>query len=210
MIKAFRTIRRAGRLFFEELYLLFVFSVLATFAFFLVIPFPPALLALWTAAHRAAEGRIIRSEDWWASFKRYFWPAWRFALVNLLALSLMIYNIRFYGPAGNFPLSEPGWLSPAFQGTLAALLIFWLLGQIYVLPLILEQERPHVLRAIWRSFSLVVENLTYSLLLFFVITVFIVLSTIALGLGFFVAPAAIAVLTVVATRELLGKDDPEP
>jgi uncharacterized membrane protein YesL len=210
MIKAFRTIRRAGRVFFEDLYSLFILSVLTTFAFFLIIPFPPALMALWATARRAAEGRIIRVGDWWAALKRRFWSAWGFALINLLALLLMIYNIRFYGPSGNFPISEPGWLSPAFQGTLAALLVFWLLGQIYVLPLMLEQDRPRVLRAIWRSFSLVVDNLVYSLILFLVIAVLLALSTVALGLGFFVAPAAIAVLTVVATRELLGKDDPEP
>ncbi|MBN1177912.1 MAG: hypothetical protein JXD18_01790 [Anaerolineae bacterium] len=197
-------------MFFEDLYVLFLLNVLTTFSFFLIVPFPPALVGLWAVAQRSAEGHIVQVQDWWASLKRYFWPAWGWAALNGLACGLMLYNLRFYGPAGNFPLVEPRWLPGAFQGAIAAVYAFWVAGQLYVFPFLLEDERPHLLRALWRSFALVLEHPLYSLTVLLTIVVLLVLSTVAFGVGFFVVPAAVAVLTVVAARELLGKDDPQP
>ncbi len=210
MLEAFRTIRRAGRTFFEELYLLFVLNLLTALALFLIVPFPPAVAGLWAVARRIAEGRTVHVRDWWDGLRRYFWPAWGLALLNLVVFRLTLHNIRFYGPEGNFPLTEPPWLSAAFQGVLAAVLAFWAAWQLYVLPLMVEEERPRLLRVMWQSLLLLAEHPAYSLTIMLVIALLVGLSTVVFGLGFFVTPAAVAVLTVVATRQLLGRDDPEP
>jgi hypothetical protein len=204
MTEAVRVIRRASRAFYEELYLLFFLNILTALTLFLLIPFPPALVGLWAVARRVAEGRIIRFGDWWAGVRRYFWPAWRLALLNLVIVGVTLYNIRFYGPGGTFTVS-PG-LSAALQGTLGAALAFWLACQLYVLPLMVQEERPAVSRLLLQSVSLLVENAVFSLTLLVLISVLVALSTVVYGLGFFVTPAAIAVLTMVAARHLQGMD----
>ncbi|MGD1993537.1 MAG: hypothetical protein PVI59_10110 [Anaerolineae bacterium] len=210
MAEALRTIRRAGRLFLGDLYLFFLVNLLTALSFFLVIPFPPALAGLCLVARRAAEGKFVRVRDWWEGLTRYFWRAWALALINLAFLGLTIYNIRFYGPAGRFPVSEPAWLPAALQGALAALLAFWLAWQLYVLPLMVEEEHPRVLRLLGQALLLLVGHPFYSVTLLVVIALLLVISTIAFGVGFFVTPAAVALLVVVATRQLLGREDPEP
>jgi hypothetical protein len=42
-----------------------------------------------------------------------------------------------------------------------------------------------------------------------VIGLLVVVSTVAFGVGFFVTPGAVALLAVVATRQLLGREDPK-
>jgi uncharacterized membrane protein YesL len=207
---AFRTIRRAGRLFMGDLYLFFLVNLLTTLSLFLVIPFPPALAGLCLVARRATEGKFVRVRDWWEGVTRYFWRAWAVGLINLAFLGLTIYNIGFYGPAGRFPISQPAWLSPALQGALAAMLAFWLVWQLYVFPLMVEEERPRILRLMGRALLLLVGHPVYSVTLFVVIVLLVVVSTVAFGVGFFVTPGAVALLGVVATRHLLGREDPEP
>ena len=97
MIEAVRIIRLAGRAFFDELYNLFVLSVLTTLTLVFIIPFPPAVVALWAVARRIAEGRIVGLRDWWEALKRYFLPAWGLALINIAVISLTVYNLGFYG-----------------------------------------------------------------------------------------------------------------
>ena len=210
MTEAFRTIRRAGRLFSGDLYLFFLVNLLTTLSVFLVIPFPPALAGLCLVGRRAAEGKFVRVRDWWEGVTRYFWRAWAVGLINLAFLGLTIYNISFYGPAGRFPISDPPWLPAALQGALAALLAFWLAWQLYVFPLMVEEERPRILRLMGRALLLLVGHPFYTLTLLVVIAVLVVVSTIAFGVGFFVTPGAVALLLVVATRHLLGREDPEP
>jgi uncharacterized membrane protein YesL len=209
MTQAFRTIRRAGRLFLGDLYLFFLVNLLTTLCLFLVIPLPPALAGLCLVARRVSEGKFVRVRDWWEGFTRYFWRAWGVGLINLAFLGLTIYNISFYGPGGRFPISDPAWLSAALQGALAALLVFWLAWQLYVFPLMVEEERPRILKILGRALLLLVGQPFYSVTLLVVIGLLVVVSTVAFGVGFFVTPGAVALLAVVATRQLLGREDPK-
>lgn len=207
MTEAFRVVRRAGRILYEELYLLFILNILTALSLFLIIPFPPAVAGLWAVARRVAQDRIVRFSHWLDGMRRYFWPAWRLALLNVVVVGLTLYNIRFYAPGGTFTVS-PG-LSAALQGALGAVLSFWLAAQLYVLPLMVEEERPAVARLLLQSVRLLVENAVFSLTLLVLIAALVALSTVVYGLGFFLAPAAIAVLSVVAARHLQGKDGGE-
>ncbi|MGC9083777.1 MAG: DUF624 domain-containing protein [Anaerolineae bacterium] len=208
MAEALRVIRRAGRALFEEAATLFLLNILVTLALFIVVPFPPALAGLWSVARRIAEGRIVHLREGWDGFVRYFWPAWGLTLVNLAVVALIAYNFWFYSPAGPFALSSS--LHAALQGVWVALLALWGAWQMYVFPIVLEQERPHLLRAMGQALRLLVEHPAYSLVFLVVIALLAVFSVLLQGLGFFFTPAVVALLTVFATRHLLGRENPEP
>jgi len=208
MIEALRVVRRAGRALFEEAATLFLLNILVTLALFLVIPFPPALAGLWSVARRIAEGRIVRLHDGWDGFIRYFWPAWGLTLINLVVVALIAYNFWFYSPVGPLTLSPS--LHAALQGVWVALLALWGAWQMYVFPLVLEQERPHLLRAMGQALRLLVEHPAYSLVFLVIIALLVVFSVLLQGLGVFFTPAVVALLTVFATRRLLGREDSEP
>lgn len=207
MIEAVRVIRRAGRAFLGELYVLFVLSILTVLCLPLLVPFPPALAGLWSVARRIAEGRVVRVQDGWEGFKRYFFPAWGLALVNIAAYSLMFYNMVFYA---NLPFPVPDWMPPALQAFWTAALIVWSGWQLFALAVLVEQERPHVLQALGQALALMGKDAVFTLTLLTVESLLIALGMAVLGLGIFVLPGALAILTVYAVRHLWGKETVEP
>jgi hypothetical protein len=210
MLEAFRTLRRAARLFWGDLSLFFLLNLLTTLSLFLVVPFPPAIAGLCYVARRAAEGRFVRFGDWVEGLRRYFWKAWGVALINLLVVALTVYNIGFYGPGGNFPWSGPAWVPAAIQGTLVAFLAFWAGWQMFLFPLMVEEEQPRLLGLMGRSLLIMVRHPVFSVTVLLLIALLTVVSTVAFGVGFFVTPGAVAALTVVAARHLTGKDVAAP
>lgn len=210
MIEALRIIRLVGRAFFGELFLLFLLSILIALTAPLILPFPPAVAGLWVVARRIAEGRTVRVRDWWEGFLRYFFPAWGLAFINLVVVGLTTYNLHFYSLEGGLPFQAPAWLRGALQGFWVAALLIWAGWQLYTLPVLVEQERPHLLQALRRALSLVVAHPACTVSLLLAVVVLSGASLLALGLGLFVAPGMLAVLTVFITRCLIGKEIVEP
>lgn len=200
MIPAFHVIRAVGRAFFEEMFILVLLSILSMLTLPLVVPFPPALAGLCVIAQRIAEGRTVSVRHWWEGLRHYFLPAWGLALINLAVYGLMLYYLRFYGA---LPFDIPNWLRAGLQGFWVAALAFWSAWQIYVFPLVLEQKRPHLLRAFRQALVLLVEHPLYTVVFLVLIILLLIISTLVVGLVFFVTPGVVALLIVFATRRLL-------
>ncbi len=67
----------------------------------LVIPGPPATAVLFALARATYDGTYWNAADAWAAFRALFWPAWRWALPNVVVVGLALYNVStFWGVPG--------------------------------------------------------------------------------------------------------------
>lgn len=80
----------------------------------LVVPGPPATAVLFDMARRTRNGEYWAASDAWEAFRAFFWPAWKWALPNILIIGTAIYNISTF------------WNVPG--GVWAGLRVLWFVG----------------------------------------------------------------------------------
>ena len=123
----------------------------------LILPGPPATLALFFVANRLAHGEVTDAGDLLRALPRYFGLGWRWGAVNLFLLLVLWGDFRLTGQFGDSPLLR------LIQGFYLALLALWILVQLMALPFLFEQVQPS-LRQAWRNgLVLMVKHPVFSL-----------------------------------------------
>ncbi|HSJ53597.1 MAG TPA: YesL family protein [Anaerolineae bacterium] len=162
-----------------------------------VVTAPPATLALFYTANRMARGEVTDAGDFFRALPRYFWPAWRWGLLNLAMLALLVGDILLSGRLG---AGSGG--ARLVQGLYLAGLAFWLLLQLYVLAFFFEQEEPSLRLALRNGALMLGTNPVFS-------TSLLLLVLLALLLGsllFFVSLAAGGLfVALVANHAVLNR-----
>jgi uncharacterized membrane protein YesL len=124
----------------------------------LVIPGPPATLALFYYTNRLAHDEAADISDFWQAMRRYWGVAWRWGILNALMIALLAGDAslteRFV------PTSAAHWLAGFYLAVLGS----WILVQLYAVPFLFEQETPSVLTALRNGAVMVGKNLPFSLL----------------------------------------------
>ncbi len=123
----------------------------------LIIPGPPATLAIFYYANRLAHQEAADFADFWRAFRSYWGPAWRWGLLTYLVIAILFFDERLTGRTGA--------ASPAIQGFYLALLSAWLLLQLFTLPLLFEQDRPSLRQALRNAAVMLGRNIVFSVLL---------------------------------------------
>jgi uncharacterized membrane protein YesL len=121
----------------------------------------PATFGLFYAGREAARKRDVGIGDFVKGFREYFFRAWQWGLVNVVAAVLFYANILFYSQVGE------AW-SFALLYLSLFLALLWALVQLYAIPYLMEQEIPH-LRVAYKNaaFTLLASPIyTFVLLLF--------------------------------------------
>jgi uncharacterized membrane protein YesL len=148
---------------------------------------PGAAAGLYYVTNELAHGREVRWPVFFTGFRRYFWLGWRWALVNLVFVGAAYANLRFYEQFSGWWVV---WVERLFLGLLSG----WLLLQVYVLPLLIEQQDRRQLTALRNSAVLYLRRPTASLLLLALLAVVVTLSLAAPVLWALITPALIAFL----------------
>jgi hypothetical protein len=147
----------------------------------LIIPGPPATLALFTYANRQAHGETADLSDFWRAFRRSWGPGWRWGMVNFAVIFIFVGDIYLTG-RGNLTAT-----TPFIQGFYFTCLGIWLLIQLYALPFLLEQEKPSLRTALRNAAVLFGRNISFSLFLGIILILLCVLGTVlflvTLGFG---------------------------
>src|SRR5215212_546121 len=118
---ALKTIGLAFRDLWQELWTILFVQLFFLFAIVLVIPGPPAILALFYYANQIAHDESVNERDFLKAIRQYWGPAWRWGLVNLSIIGLLTgdyYLVK--GLAGNPTTGS------FLQGLYIALLAGWL------------------------------------------------------------------------------------
>lgn len=134
----------------------------------LVIPAPAAAAGLFYATHQLAGGRSITWRHFFEGFRKYWKTGLTWFLINTLVIIVLLGSFSFYARQ---PVEWFTWL----QGFIVIVLFLWLLIQVFIFPLLLEQETPSIRTALRNSLVFYLRMPGYSLsLAFFLATLFYV------------------------------------
>jgi uncharacterized membrane protein YesL len=144
---------RALRDAWDEMFILVLCNLLWAVACLLVIPGPPATAALFCVTNQVAQGRFAKVADFWQALKQYFLEGWKWGLLNLVAIYILVYAAYFYN-SGFFP--EPYGFILAVLSLL--LLAGWLSTQLFAFPFWLEQSDRRIGLALRNALVLQAQN----------------------------------------------------
>ncbi len=179
-----------------DLWTAMVCSCLWLLSLVLVLPAPPATFGLFYYTNRLVNGEVADLKDFLTGFRRYWKVSYRWALLNLAALLILIVDYRFTGQAGDSP-----WIQFA-QGLYLTLTGFWLILQFYALPFIFEQETPSLRGALRNAAVMIGKNPLFCLL-----TVVLLAAVLLVGALLFMisVPVAGCLLGCTANRAVLNR-----
>lgn len=162
----------------------------------LIVPGPPATLALVYWGNRIAHGEAVDLSDFWRAFGRYWGPAWRWGGINLGVITFLIVDIALTGRI------VQGLWEPYLQGLYIALLAGWLTVQLFALPFLFEQKTMSVRQALHNGVVMIGKNLGFSIILILYLGLILIVSTIASMLSLMLGAVFIA---CVSNRAVLNR-----
>jgi len=123
-----------------------------------VITAPAALAGAYYMTNLIAHRKPVSWRTFFEGFRQFFWLSWGWALANLLAGFIVYSNFVFYKQfSGN-------WVAYV-QGIALGAGLLWLVLQVYIFPLLIEQEDRRLRIAIRNSVVLLVSSPGLALLL---------------------------------------------
>ena len=134
---ALRVLGHASRLWWKEWIGLILLNILWVVLQVPLVTGPPATAVLYAIARKVYDDEVWELPDLWGDLRRLFWPAWRWALPNLLLGGILIWN--FYA----FQAVQGGVWS-ALRLAWATLLLLWFMLNLFYWPFWLAQEEKSV------------------------------------------------------------------
>jgi len=186
MKEALWVVREAFTDVWDDLWTMLVCNLLWYLANILVIPGPPATLALMHFANRLTHGETADLGDFWKAFRHYWWPAWRWGAINLGAIVFLLADIILIGP-----YSQDLW-SQYLTALYAAFLAAWLILQFFALPFFFEQQTMSVRQALQNGAALIGKNPGFSIILMALLLLILVVGIAAFMLSFMLGAALLA------------------
>ena len=178
MIKKIPSIYRLSlKEIWEDLWTMLVVNSLWIIANLLIIPGPPATIALHAYANRLVHGEVTDHSNFWQAFKHSWGVGWCWGAVNLVALALL--GINYYLVSNALDVN----LGSFLQGLYIAVGLGWFLLQFFALPFLFEQEHMKVGQALRNSALMIGRNLGFSFLFGLSLLVFLALTTLTFALG---------------------------
>jgi len=183
----------------QELWTIFIVHLLFLFGNILILPGPPVTLALFFYGNKIAHGETANERDFLEAIRKYWKPAWRWGLINLLMIGVLTGDYYLIGNmAGN---SNQAYL---IQGFYITLLAGWFLLQLFALPFLFEQKQPSVLQALRNAAVFIRRNLILALALTLLLILSLTAGTLAFMLTFVFGGALIAFASNHAVLEHLA------
>jgi len=144
----------------QELWTILIIQVLFLLGTILIVSAPPVMLALFFYGNQVAHGERFTERDFLQAVRSYWKPAWRWGLINVLAIGVLTGDYYLIGKmAGN--ANQAYWI----QGFYLTVLAGWFLLQLFALPFLFEQEQPSVRQALRNAAVFIGRNLILVLVL---------------------------------------------
>lgn len=161
-----------------DIWTMLVCNLFWLLANFLIIPGPPATLALVHYTNRLSHGEVADFSDFWEAFRGYWGPAWRWGAVNLGVMAFLLGDLLLTSRSGQ------GIWQQYLQGLYIALLVAWLGIQFFALPFLFEQETMSVRQALRNAVALIGNNLAFAFLLGVILFLILIAGIITFVLSF--------------------------
>jgi uncharacterized membrane protein YesL len=159
----------------------------------------PATGGLFYATNKLAHGH---SADWRTlieGFRLYFWRSWVIGLIDVVLVAVFATNFLFYS------FADSG-LAVWIRGMVIVLALLWLAIQIYLFPLLIEQEHPHLRLALRNSLVIILKRPLFTLGMTLGIAALIVGTTVIIQPAWiFITGSACALFANQATISSIAK-----
>ncbi len=190
---AFRVLWQAIRDFYDEMFVMVGANLLWVVMAIPVVTIPLGNAGMMYLTNQIAHHKSIEFRMFFQGIKEYWAKSYLLALLNVLAAVLFYANMRFYGQM------NASWAS-VIQGLFVGLFVIWCLIQIYVFPMLMEQQEPRLLLALrnaaFLAFASPIPTIVLAVLL-------IVVAALCIGLAFLFAVAMMAVICLAANGAVL-------
>lgn len=196
MRSALNIIRDALQDVWTDLWTMLAVNLTWLLANLLIIPGPPATLALMYFGNQNARGETVDFTDFWKAFRRNWAPAWRWGGINLVVSLVLIADVA---------LTErliQGLWQPYLQGLYLAVLVVWLSIQFFTLPFLFEQETMSVRQALRNAMALMGRNPGFSISILLLTAAILILGTFVFMLSFMLGAVFAA---AAANRAVLNR-----
>ncbi len=192
-------LRHSFRLIWEDLWTTLVCNWIWQIANLLIIPGPPATMALLYYTNLLAHGETADLRDFWVGFRRYWKTGWKWGLINLGMLFILLGDLTLLRHADGKILNQ------FTAGLYLALLATWLLLQLFSLPFLFEQGSLSLLKAFRNGVYLIGANLTFSIVMSAAVTLLFIVGTAAFMLTFAFGAVLIACASNLTVISCLAK-----
>ena len=169
-------LRDAFRDIWSDLWTMLVVNFFWLLANLLIVPGPPATLALFYFTNRIAHGEVADLADFWRYFRQNWGIAWRWGAVNTIVIGFLVADIVL---TAQF---EGSW-TPFLQVFYIVCLVVWLALQLLSLPFLFEQETMNIRQSRRNARILAGDNPGFTLMLLIGLILILVLSTVAFMLS---------------------------
>ena len=201
MTMALRILGLSLRDTWQEFWTILIVHLLFLLANLLILPGPPATLALFYFGNRIAHGEIATERDFLHAVRQYWGPGWRWGFINLVVIGLLTGDYYLVGR-----LTENTQIAAFTQGLYFTLLAGWSLLQMFTLPFLFEQKEPLVLQALRNAAVFIRRNLILVLVLGLLLALSLLAGALAFMLTFVFGGAFVAFASNHAVLQDLGSD----
>ncbi len=191
---AWQTFKDSLRLTFEHIGLLIVLNFLWWLLLLPVVTWPPATAGLFHVVRRLTILQESEQTTWrhfFEGMRLYRWTSWKLAAADLALGIILVVNVLFYNNRSQTVLRLLAWPMLSF-------LFLWGAMQLYLFPLLIEQEEKRITLVFRNAFLLTLGHLPFSL--FFGLFLVVVIAV-----GFVLAgPVLLLVISFLAVAQTLG------
>jgi hypothetical protein len=166
----------------------------------LLIPGPPATVALVDVARRIRSREEITVGDYLRSIWAHFGLGWRWGLVALPVALVLGVDFRIA------PDLLADWLALPARVFTGLVLALWLMLQLYAVPLLFEQVKPSVLLAQRNAAVMALRHPGYMAALALIAALLLWVSLLLIVVNLLAGPMFVAFLGVRAVRERLERE----
>jgi uncharacterized membrane protein YesL len=180
--------------FYDELFLFVIINLLCFLLSIPLVTLAPAWAGVYYVTNHLAHGRY-RTEwrDFFVGFRQYFAKSWQVLLADLFLLLLIVSNISFY-------TSMPNQILRLVSILWWYVLAFWLALQIYLFPLLMEQEDKRLLLIFRNAIVLTLQHPFFTIA--FLLAILLVL-VISVALTVSIVMLSISLIAFLSNRALL-------
>lgn len=198
MRSALTVLRSAFVDLWDNAFLVIFCSLLWLFLTLLIVPGPPATVALFSIGHRIREkDYLVEFRDFFRAAWRNFGVGWRWAAINIPVLLILAVDIR------TVPRMLPMDFAVPVQMLFYFVLAIWIIVNWYALAFLFQQQQPGVLQSLRNGGVLFLKYPGFSLLLAVAAAVLLALSLILVMVSMMFGPMLVALISVHAVSDRL-------
>ena len=194
-----QVIKQSAGEFWDELLYLIIFNAIWFIGSMFILPWPYLTFGLFYTAHEIGQGKAIKFSTFFKDAAPYWKQAYMWGGINVGALSILWFNLRFYANL------QATWAA-IIQVLFLAMILLWGIWQLVALAMYPRLEEPRFTMALRNAGILLVRYPQFALVLVIIVALMVIISSLFPLFAFFGAVSFIAVLANRIVEALVERE----